>query len=353
MNPIRTKILWLSMLDESCAYHMRSRRWLSGLGHATLTPARVRIAFSFTLVMLLVITIVALSPMRADGQQIPTTNKGWLGLNSGTQPAPGHYVTFLLWNYNYDTLVTSNGTQIGDRGLGSVNQMVPAFGYTYVSELKILGGNYSASWYLPLASTAIDFPRLNASTNWGTSDMYIQPIQLGWHYKHADLVAGYALYMPTGRFNPNSFNNTGLGQWSNEFSGGFTLYPSEKKIINLATLVQYYVESGKRGSQQKVGDSLQLQGGAGVGFKDGLINGGVAYYTQWKITEDRIPSDLPAFRGKNRYLGFGPEFNTILPISEKTPVFATFRYIFETGNRVATQGDTLFFRLTIVIPTKK
>jgi len=78
----------------------------------------------------------------------------------------------------------------------------------------------------------------------------------------------------------------------------------------------------------------------------------MAYYTQWKITEDRVPLPLPAFRSKNRYLGFGPEFNTVLPISEKTPVFATFRYLFETGNRVATQGNILFFSLTVAIPTK-
>jgi hypothetical protein len=167
------------------------------------------------------------------------------------------------------------------------------------------------------------------------------------------LLAGYALYMPTGRYDPGSGNSTGLGQWSNEFSAGFTVYPNEKKRFHLATLVQYYIESGKENSDQRVGDCLQLQGGAGMGFKDGLINAGMAYNTQWKVTEDRVPNPLPAFRGKSRYLGFGPEFNTVLPISERTPVFATFRYIFETGNRVATQGNLLFFSVSIVMPTKK
>jgi hypothetical protein len=353
MNTIRTKILWLSLLDEGCVYHTSFGRWLSGAGHATLTSTRARAAVSFTLVMLLAIAIVALSPRGAAGQAIPTTNKGWIGLKSGTQPPPGQYVTFLLWNYNFDTLKTNDGTQIGGGGRGNINLLVPAIGYSYVSEKKILGANYSATWALPLANTAIDFPRLEASTSWGASDMYFQPIQLGWHLKNADLVAGYALYVPTGRFNPAAFNSTGLGQWSNEFSAGFTFYPNEKKSFHLATLVQYYIESGKEKSDQRVGDSLQLQGGAGMAFKEGLINAGMAYYAQWKMTEDRIPSDLPDFRGKNRYLGFGPEFNTVLPISKATPVFATFRYLFETGNRVATQGNTLFFSLTVVIPTKK
>jgi hypothetical protein len=307
----------------------------------------------FALAILLAIALAAVSPRVAAAQAVPTTNKGWIGLKSGTQPPPGQYVTLLLLNYNFDTLKTNDGTAIGGSGRRSINILVPAIGYSYVSEKNILGANYSATWALPLANTSVDFPRLDFRTDWGASDMYIQPIQLGWHLKNADMVVGYGLYMPTGRFNSSSFNNTGLGQWSNEFSAGFTVYPNEKKTFHLATLAQYYIQSGKENSDQRVGDTLQLQGGAGVGFKEGLINAGMAYYTQWKVTEDRIPSDLPAFRGKGRYLGFGPEFNTVLPISKQTPVFATFRYLFETGNRVATQGDTLFFSLSVAIPTRR
>jgi hypothetical protein len=55
----------------------------------------------FTLVILLAIAIVALSPRVAATQAVPTTNKGWIGLQSGAQPPPGQYVTFLLWNYNH------------------------------------------------------------------------------------------------------------------------------------------------------------------------------------------------------------------------------------------------------------
>lgn len=317
-----------------------------------IARTRVFTANSFALLAILAIAILALFPQPGTGQSIPTTNKGWIGLNSGTQPPAGIYVTTLLWNYKFDTLKTNDGRTIGGRGVASVNQVVPALFFAYVSEGKLLGGNYSASFALPLANTAIELPQLERSTDWGASDMYFQPFQLGWHLKHADLLAGYAIYLPTGRFTAGSFNNTGLGQVSNEFSFGFTLYPLENKRINLATITQYYLESGKERSPQKTGQSIQLQGGAGLAFKDGLINGGLAYYTQWKITEDRVPLALPAFRGKNRYLGLGPEFSTVLPISEKTPVFAKFRYIFETGNRVATQGNLLFFAITVALPTK-
>src|SRR5262245_51576428 len=287
-----------SLSEADCPGSKSFGKWLSGAGNGTSVWAKIMTAISFALVQLLAIVVFAFSPQTAAAQSIPTTNRGWLGLDSGTQPPAGIYVTTFLWTYNYDTLMTNDGTTIGGRGVANVEQVVPAFAFTYVSEGKLLGGNYSASFVLPLANTAIDLPRLTKSTDWGASDMYFQPFQLGWHLKHANLLAGYAIYLPTGRFTAGSLNNTGLGQVSNEFSFGFTAYPLENKRIHLATLTQYYIESGKMDSAQKTGQSLQLQGGAGVAFKDGLINGGMAYYTQWKITEDRVP--LPISRSSRQ-----------------------------------------------------
>jgi hypothetical protein len=353
MNITRVEAVCILLREEGYVDSVSPERWSRGSGGVSSAMIQRATVISFALITMLAIALASLSPQAAMGQSIPTTNKGWIGLKAGSQSPPGIYVVTLLYNYKFDTLKTNDGTAIGARGIASVNQLVPAILFSYVSEKKILGGNYSATFALPLANTAIDFPRQDFPNDWGASDMYFQPFRLGWHTKHADLLTGYAIYLPTGRFTPGSFNNTGLGQVSNEFSFGFTIYPDEEKRFHLATITQYYIESGKEDSDQRTGDSLQLQGGAGVAFKDGLINAGMAYYTQWKLTEDRVPSNFPAFRGKNRYLGFGPEFNTVLPISEKTPVFATFRYIFETGNRVATQGNTLFFSIAVAIPTKK
>jgi hypothetical protein len=353
MNINRAEAARVLLMEEGNADSASFRRWSGGSGGVAPAMIQGSTVISFAFLTLLAIALAALSPQAAVGQSIPTTNKGWIGLKAGTQSPPGIYVVTLLYNYNFDTLKTNDGRAIGGRGIASVNQLVPALLFSYVSEKRILGGNYSASFALPLANTAIEFPNLDFPNSWGASDMYYQPFRLGWHTKHADLLTGYSIYLPIGRFTPGSFNNTGLGQVSNEFSFGFTIYPDEKKRFHLATITQYYIESGKEDSDQRTGDSLQLQGGAGVAFRDGLINAGMAYYTQWKVTEDRVLSNIPAFRGKDRYLGFGPEFNTVLPISEKTPVFATFRYIFETGNRVATQGNTLFFSIAVAIPTKK
>jgi hypothetical protein len=306
---------------------------------------------SSALVLLAMMAVPVLLSQPAAAQGLPTTVRGDIGLQAGTLPPPGIYVVNLVYNYNFDTLKTNDGRKI--EGTGSINQTFYALGFTYVSEKKILGGNYSASFVLPLVSLAIDTPRLDLSSRWSASDVYFQPISLGWHFKQADLIAGYGLYVPTGRFTPGGANNTGLGHWGNEFTFGFTVYPNEKRSIHLSTLASYDIQSEKEGGGQKVGNVLTLEGGAGLALRRGLMNVGPVYYAQWKMTEDQTPSDLPAFRGKHRYIGLGPEFNNTWLIKEKTPLVLTFRYFFETGNRVATQGNTLVFALTVGIPGKQ
>ena len=299
------------------------------------------------LVLLVMMAIAVFFSQPAAAQGLPSTVRGDFGLQAGTLPPPGIYVVNLVFNYNFDTLRTNDGRKI--EGTGSINQTFYGLGFTYVSEKKLLGGNYSATFVMPLVSLAIDTPRLDFSSRWS---VYFQPISLGWHFKQADLVAGYGLFVPSGRFTPGGTENTGLGHWGNEFTFGFTVYPNEKRSIHLATIASYDIQSEKQGGGQKVGNVLTLEGGAGIALRGGLMNLGPVYYAQWKMTEDRTPSDLPAFRGKHRYIGLGPEFNNTWLIKKEMPLVLTFRYFFETGNRVATQGNTLVFSLTIAIPSK-
>jgi len=66
--------------------------------------------------------------------------------------------------------------------------------------------------------------------------MYVQPVQLGWKTKWADFSFGYALYLPTGKYELGADNNSGLGILSNEFSAGSTVYFDPKKEWNFTAL---------------------------------------------------------------------------------------------------------------------
>ncbi len=250
---------------------------------------------SGVLIVIAITLSIALTPTEINAQGLPPVLRGDHGLKSGSQAPPGIYFTNLIYYYNPNTLVTSDGREIETRS--RLNQAIYALVATYVSGKKILGGHYSATWVLPLANIAIEGPILSGATGWSASDMYFQPIQLGWSAKYADVVAGYGIYMPTGRYQAGATNNTGLGMWSHEFSLGTTLYLNEKKSFHLATLAEYNIQSKIKGTDRKVGDILSLEGGVGVAFLKGLANAGAAYSTQWKMTRDENFSFPPASAG--------------------------------------------------------
>ena len=250
---------------------------------------------SSALVLLVMMAVTVFLSQPATAQGLPSTVRGDIGLKAGTLPPPGIYVVNLVYNYNFDTLRTNDGGKI--EGTGSIKHTSYGLGFTYVSKKKILGGNYSASFVMPVVNLIIDTPRLDITSRWSASDVYFQPISLGWHVKRADFLVGCSLYVPSGRFIPGGSDNTGFGQWCNEFTFGFTVYPNEKRSIHLSTLASYDIQSEKKGRGQKVGNVMTLEGGAGLAFRDGMMNTGLVYYIQWKMTEDQTPSTLPAFHG--------------------------------------------------------
>jgi hypothetical protein len=295
---------------------------------------------------LLLFVILAVTQTASAQLNIPVV-RGDNGLKSGSQPGPGIYVTGLVYFYDTNEIVDKDGRRFNRV---SIDQGLPAAALTYVSKKKILGGNYSATFVVPLLNVAIDTPQSTNNSGVGFSDMYVQPIQLGWHKKRYDVLTGYGLYMPTGKFTAGGSNNHGLGMWSHELSAGATVYLDEKKQWHAATNAYYNIQSHIKGTNRKAGNVLSLEGGAGRTFCSGLCNVGVAYYTQWKVTDDTLPPVPAGFISKHRYYGIGPEINGVIPINAKTLAVFTVRYFHEFGNRVATQGQSVFLSVTLAKP---
>lgn len=273
--------------------------------------------------------------------------RGDSGLQSGSQPGPGVYLTGVLYFYDSHEIVDKNGIRFNRV---SINQVVPAAALTYVSKKKFLGGTYSATVVLPLLNLAIGTPQDTSTSGLGYSDTYVQPIEIGWHKKRYDALAGYGLYIPTGRFTAGASNNHGLGMWSHEFTTGATVYLDEKKQWHAATLASYNIQSHIKGTNRKAGNVLSLEGGVGHTLCSGLCNVGVDYYTQWKVTDDKFANVTPNFVSKHRYYGIGPEINGVIPINAKTLAVFKVAYFHEFGNRVATQGQSIIMSVTLAKP---
>jgi hypothetical protein len=301
----------------------------------------------------------------AQAQLNGSHSLGDFGVQSGSQPAPGFYAALFYYRYDTDTIKDVDGHTLG-RSPDSPNSIglsaVAPIAW-YVSKVKFLGANYGAMVVLPFANGSLEAPafQLDRTIDTGAADMLLRPIDLGWHSKQADVAAGFQLYLPTGRYEPGANDNLGKGMWTYEPFLGATVYFDEKRTLSLATTAYWELHGSKQDSDVKVGQILTLQGGLGKSFLGGGLVIGAAYYAQWKITQDQLREFvLPGgdeigldFPNKHRVFAFGPDVT--LPVATKSKLFAliNIRYLWETGARVKTQGQTLAVTATFPVPSVK
>jgi len=83
-----------------------------------------------------------------------------------------------------------------------------------VSDFKILGANYGALAFPAWSDNRFEVPILDlgSKSDFGFTDIYFQPINLGWHTSRADFTAGVGIYAPTGSYDPEAEDNLGLGE---------------------------------------------------------------------------------------------------------------------------------------------
>ena len=311
-----------------------------------------------SLAMVAVVATAMAPPLWADfkGHHTP----GFWGMYSGTQaPAPGtSIVTPIYSRYYSDKLVDNDGNEINLTGQSrdiTVNSFA-LFGW-WVSEHKLLGANWGMQGSIYTSDNTLEFAHMEFDSGYGFGDVYLQPLNLGWHLPRADFIVSYGLYMPTGKYTPGGDDNSGLGMWTHEFGAGTTLYLDAEKAWSLAAMAYYEIHSEKEGSDTRVGDILTIEGGMGRSWYEGAVSVGLAYYAQWKLTSDRIdgldeiaprlPSSLTPDR--SRLFGAGPEVNFPIMIDGKPLCLVTARYQWEFGARSTFEGElfSLFFNFPL------
>ena len=311
----------------------------------TKPAASMVLRLLFSLALLLVVT--GLFSQSAHAQLNGFNIKGDMGLKAGSQAPPGVYIGTVYYRYGSDTIRNKDGDKLPIKP--DLTVTIGGVLVNMVTKKKFLGANYGFVAVLPIANGRIEFPRTTNATGVGLSDLYIQPVNLGWHFKQADVTTGYAFFAPTGRYTPGASDNTGLGMWGHELSLGTTVYLTENKAWHAATNAAFEFHSKKQDSIAQVGNLLTMEGGVGRSFFQGAANLGFVYYSQWKLSDDTL-TGLPALlvTGKNSSSGIGPEIG--LPIARKKTLygFVTFRYFHEVATHTTTQGDGVFLMLTFL-----
>ena len=277
--------------------------------------------------------------------------RGDYGLQSGSQAAPGWYGSLLYLNYNIDTVRDRNGDALSTAG-GDINVQAGSPILMRVTDQQIWGANYgflvAPSW----TNNKLDSPLLSATqkTDTGFGDLYVQPINLGWHTDRFDYVAGLGVFAPTGKYNDGGDDNVGLGMWSFEFFGGATYYIDTQKTWHASVLASYETHTEKEDSDTRVGDILTLEGGIGKSFMEGAINVGGAYFAQWKLTDDDFGGLVPAGRiGRHKIFGAGPEVTVPVFANDKAVGLFGARYFWEFGTESMTEGEMLLITFTLAM----
>ena len=318
-----------------------------------------------TLGIALAAAIILLVPPSAHAQFNGSHALGDFGVQSGTQPAPGFYASGFYYNYSTDSIRNRNGDEIvlspGERGSLGIKAFAPIA--WYVTKAKVLGANYGIMAVLPIAKGSLEAPAFGLDSATGThlSDLYLRPIDLGWHKAQADFTAGFGFYAPTGKYEQGGDSNTGKGMWTYEPLVGMTLFFDAKKTWSFATNAFWEIHGTKKDSDTKVGQILTLEGGLGKSYLGGGLVIGAGYYAQWKLTEDSLGTFTlprggtasPELRAKHKVFGLGPDLT--LPVASKAKLFAllNLRYFWEFGARTKTQGHALTVTATFPVPSVK
>ena len=309
--------------------------------------------------------LVLLSAVPARAQLNGSHTLGDFGVQSGTQPAPGFYGALFYIHYGSDTVkdVDGNIVRFAPSFPSSIGLTAAAPMVWYVSKSKLFGANVGAMAVIPFANSALEAPAFSfaRTADAGLADILIRPLDLGWHTTHADTAAGLEIYLPTGRYEAGANDNLGKGMWTYEPFVGTTVYFDEKRTVSLAATAYWEFHSAKEGPGVKVGQILTLEGGLGKSFLGGGLIVGGAYYAQWKLTKDEFPTVVPPggaaitaqVPGKHRVYAFGPDVT--MPVASKSKLFAliNFRYFWETGARLKTEGQSAVVTATFPIPSVK
>lgn len=285
------------------------------------------------------------------GHYIP----GFAGMQSGSQAPPGINLILPVYFYTTDTIKDGNGESLGVNP--RVNMSFVGPGVAWVTNAKVLGANLGGQ-ALPIAfmKARIEGNNLDVPGSFKFTDIYVQPLQLGWHKPRADFVAGWGIFFPTGKWELGGDDNSGLGMWSNDFQAGTTLRLDDKRAWTASLLATYEIHSHKEDTDLKVGDILTLEGGIGKTFYkkvEGtpipqITNFGLVYYGQFKVTSDSGLFGTAILEdNKDRVFGIGLEGNIYLP---KAKLLIGLRVLPEFGAHTRPQGWT--FMLTLAYEAK-
>jgi hypothetical protein len=217
--------------------------------------------------------------------------------------------------------------------------------YSVVTPKKILGGDYSLAFMVPILNTRFSANLFNASAeSAGVSDILFEPIGLGWEKGKANYTANYSFYAPSGNFDPSLPLNPGLGFWEHQIQAGMTYVFDKKKLWNASGLTTWEINQSKTGLDVKPGPIFTGEYSFGRRFFKYQMNAGIVGYASQKLSADSGSGINPLIKGDlDRGFGAGGEWKYT---DIRHHLAFDVRYEDQFGVQLRTSGQVLVFSIT-------
>jgi hypothetical protein len=313
---------------------------------------RLRIKIEMVIVACMFLVGGSSALAQQKGQYVP----GQFGLNAGAIPDSGLTYANLALNYSANQLNGPSGNSIPGIN-GNYSFWVDENIFYYVPKHKFLGGYFMPYVALNYANGELvaNITGTSLSSGGGGSgfaDMYVQPLNLGWHLKRTDVTVGYAFTAPTGRFTQGASDNVGSGYWGNDITSGATFYITKNKATTANLSTDWEVHGQKSGTNITPGQAFTIEWGFGQILplkKDfsRLLQLGFVGYDQWQVSHSSgtllIPGLPPVLESALPFYSVhavGVQANFILPAKN---LAAFFKYYDEYHALARPQGRTIVF----------
>ena len=285
---------------------------------------KIRLLLSLAVVVLLALPGLVI----AQGQPPLASHypAGVEGLKAASLPPPGLY--FRDYNYLYFADRFTAGPPNFD-----LTAYVQAPRLIWISDVKILGGNYGADVLVPFTYQRLKFQGFSDSS-FDLADIFVEPITLSWHPSQFDLAIGYGFWAPTGRYSATDPVSPGKNFWTHMLTAGITWYPDAEKTWSLSALSRYEFNQENDDLGLTPGQVLTLEWGLGKSLTKAIEVGAAGYYQQQTTHE----SGTKASDHLASVVGVGPEIGLVCPY---TGVMTSIRWLYETDSTYRPQGNTV------------
>ncbi|MDS4013056.1 MAG: transporter [Candidatus Accumulibacter sp.] len=251
---------------------------------------------------------------------------------AGALPPPGHYFINYLGYYSGDYRDTQ-----GDRVRGvSVNATFDALRYVYVSQKKILGGDWAMHAILPLVYQRLHTPG-GVDSSFGLGDITIDPLVIGWHLPPDwHFTVGLDIYLPTGKWSrTRAGERIGANYYSLEPVVGVT-YLNQRGFEASAKLM-YNIKRRNNDTDYESGNEFHMD--YLVGQHVGPWAFGLAGYYLKQTSDDRQNGQQVGDGNRGQVFAYGP---AIRYQHRGMSFIATWNHETSTENRF--QGNKFFFK---------